>query len=56
MQEDTRFLLRRMDTLEQRVMDRIDRLEAFKNRLLGMAFLGGGVAGLIIDLIAKHIS
>lgn len=56
MHEDTKFLLGRMDSFEARVMEKLDRLEAFKNKFLGMAILLGGVSGLVVELIARHMS
>jgi len=60
MDENTRFLMGYISDMETRIREDIKvlRLElqdiqAFKNKLLGMALVAGGAAGLVVEVILK---
>lgn len=55
MDEQTIFLLERMDDMEERLVEKIDALTAFKNKLMGMAVIAGGVGSAVIEVIFKHL-
>ena len=65
MDELTKFVIERMDKHEERMGGKIDavhadlkkdigELQAFKNRVLGMAALAGGIGSLFVEIVAKH--
>lgn len=56
MDDNTRFIIERMDDLEQRLMARIDILEAWRNRVIGIGVIAGGVGSLIMEIVLKKIS
>ena len=57
MNDDTRFLLRRIEALEGRLSVKIDELMAFKNKALGVvlaiSFVGGGIGATMVKLISQ---
>lgn len=55
MNDDTKYLIRRMDQLEARLMAELKPLQEFKNKLIGMGVLAGGIGSLLIEYIKKHI-
>ena len=62
MNDDTRFLIERMDANHKEVREEfrvlreeIGPLRDFKNKVLGMAALISGVAGLIASYITKKL-
>jgi hypothetical protein len=55
MDENTRFLIERMDQLERRLLDEIRPLRDFKNRVLGMAMVMSAAVSWAADYVRKHI-
>lgn len=55
MDENTRFIIERMDDLEQRLMARIDVLEAWRNRVIGLGVVAGGIGSLIMEIVLKKL-
>lgn len=51
--ENTRFLIKRMDVLERRIMDKIEELQNFKNKAIGMAVIAGGIGSFVMELAMK---
>lgn len=54
MDENTQFLIERIDKVEERLLRKLDDLQAFKNKLLGMALLAGGIGSAIVDVVIRH--
>lgn len=58
MNEDTKFILRRMEALEGRIMRELKELHAWKNKVtgiyVGIGLISGGIGSLVAKLI-KHI-
>lgn len=54
MNEDTRFILKRMDALEGRLMDELKEIQAWRNRVIGMAIVAGGVGSVLVEMAIKH--
>lgn len=59
MNSDERFLLRRMEAMEGRLLNKIDELMAFKNKALGIlvaiSFVSGGLGSIVLKIIANHL-
>lgn len=64
MDDDVKYLIERIDKLEERSVERInaveerlaakiDKLEGFRNKIIGVASLTGGVAGILADLFIR---
>lgn len=53
--EDVRFLIKRMDTMESRIVEKIDALQAFKNKLIGIAIIAGSIASILVELLHKSL-
>ena len=51
--ENTRFIIKRMDVLERRIMDKIEDLQGFKNKVLGVALISGGLGSIFVELVIK---
>lgn len=54
--DDTRFIIERMDALEQRVVLRIDALEAWRNKIIGLGVLAGGAGSFLMEIIIRKLS
>lgn len=65
MDENTKYILQRMDQFEERMMEEIrgvenrvlpelKELQAFKNKIMGMSFIFGALGSLIINFLIKH--
>lgn len=55
MNEDTRFILRRIENLEGKIMSELKELHAFKNKSIGIAVMAGCVGSLLIELTLKYM-
>ena len=66
MSPDTKFLLERMDSdrreskqehaaLRSELLEKIDPIEAFRNKILGMAIIGSGVTSIIVAVVSQLI-
>lgn len=53
MDDNTRFIIERMDDLERRLMARIDVLEAWRNRVIGLGIIAGGIGSFIMEVVLK---
>jgi len=53
--ENTRFIIKRMDALEHRIMDKIEDLQGFKNRVMGVALVCGGLGSFIVEVILNKL-
>jgi hypothetical protein len=53
MNADTKFILRRMEALEGRLMNELKELQAWKNKALGAAMVVSGITSVIIDFLFK---
>lgn len=57
-QDNLRFLIRRMDTLEGRIMKELKELQATRNKalgiIIGIALVSGGLGATIIEAL-KHL-
>lgn len=53
MDENTQFIMERMDKLEERLVKKIDDLQAFKNKIMGMAMIAGAVSSALIQAVFK---
>lgn len=56
MDENTRFLIERMDSRFDRLEKKIDSLQAFENKAYGIAILAGAVGSVMIDFLLKHLT
>jgi hypothetical protein len=63
MDENTRFLIKRIDESEERLyekmdklQERLDELSAFENKVYGMAILAGALGSLMVDFLFKHLT
>lgn len=55
MNDDTKFLIRRMDTLEHRVLERLDKIDAWRNRMVGLGILAGGIGSFLMEVIIRKL-
>lgn len=62
MDDNTRFIIERMDDSEQRVLsridaliDRINNLEAWRNKVVGVGLIAGGVGSLLMEVMLNKI-
>jgi len=64
MDENTRFimelmnrnqesLIKELKSVRRELLAKIDRLESFRNKVIGMATLAGGIAGTIVEVVLK---
>jgi len=60
--DNTRFIIERMDDSEQRVLsridaliDRINNLEAWRNKVVGVGLIAGGVGSLLMEVMLNKI-
>lgn len=55
MDADIKYLLTRMDLLEHRLIHKIEELQSFKNKVVGMAIVCGGIGSMIVQIAVKYI-
>lgn len=55
MDSNTKFLIKRMDQLESRIMMELKELQAWKNRAMGIIMVAGAVTSVIISFAVKHL-
>lgn len=54
MNDDTKFILRRMEALEGRIMNELRELQAWKNKAIGAGIIAGGIGSFIMQILTKH--
>lgn len=52
---NTKYLIKRMDQLEGRIMTELKELQAWKNRAVGIMMIAGAISSVIISLAVKHL-
>lgn len=45
-----------MDALERRVMARIDAMEAWRNRMIGVGIVAGGIGSIVVQIVINKFS
>jgi len=55
MDENTKFLIQRIDRLEERLMNEIKELQGFRNRALGMAGLISLMVTIAVELLYRKL-
>jgi hypothetical protein len=51
--DDTQFILKRMDAFEERVITELKELQAFRNRMIGVSIAISFVVSSTIEILRK---
>jgi hypothetical protein len=53
MDENTRFLIERMDAMESRIMAKIEALDRFKSKIVGASMVVSGAVSILFELMMR---